>query len=44
MVNEGGFYLGRDFDPQSGETTAQDTHYDPDDLTTHAVVVGMTKV
>ncbi len=44
MVNEGGFYLGRDFDPQSGETTAQDTHYDPDDLTTHAVVVGMAKV
>ncbi len=44
MVNEGGFYLGRDFDPQSGETTAQGTHYDPDDLTTHAVVVGVARV
>jgi len=38
----GKFYIGRDFDPQSGETTAQATQYDPDDLTTHAVVVGMT--
>ena len=42
MANEGGFYIGRDFDPQSGETTSQTTQYDPDDLTTHAVVVGMT--
>ena len=42
MANEGGFYIGRDFDPQSGETTSQKTQYDPDDLTTHAVVVGMT--
>jgi hypothetical protein len=42
MADEGGFYIGRDFDPQSGETTSQDTQYDPDDLTTHAVVVGMT--
>jgi hypothetical protein len=42
MGKEGGFYIGRDFDPQRGETTSQNTHYDPDDLTTHAVVVGMT--
>ena len=42
MGNEGGFYIGRDFDPQSGDTTTQATHYDPHDLTTHAVVVGMT--
>jgi hypothetical protein len=42
MANEGGFYIGRDFDPQIGETTSQKTNYDPDDLTTHAVVVGMT--
>ena len=42
MAKEGGFYIGRDYDPQSGETISQNTHYDPDDLTTHAVVVGMT--
>ena len=42
MADEGGFYIGRGFDPQSGETTSQKTQYDPDDLTTHAVVVGMT--
>ncbi|UCD99112.1 MAG: DUF87 domain-containing protein, partial [Chloroflexota bacterium] len=42
MTNEGGFYIGRDFDHQSGETVFQKTQYDPDDLTTHAVVVGMT--
>jgi hypothetical protein len=42
MAEKGKFYIGRDFDPQSGETTARTTHYDPDDLTTHAVVVGMT--
>ncbi len=36
------FYLGRIFDPQAGQTTAQPLLYDPDDLTTHAVVVGMT--
>ncbi len=42
MAKEAGFYIGRDFDPQIGETVSQDTKYDPDDLTTHAVVVGMT--
>lgn len=42
MGKPGKFYIGRDFDPQSGETTSQSTQYDPDDLTTHAVVVGMT--
>jgi hypothetical protein len=42
MANKGGLYIGREFDPQSGETTSQTTQYDPDDLTTHAVVVGMT--
>jgi hypothetical protein len=36
------FYLGRIFDPASGQTSAQPLLYDPDDLTTHAVVVGMT--
>jgi hypothetical protein len=36
------FYLGRIFDPAAGQTTGQPLLYDPDDLTTHAVVVGMT--
>ncbi len=36
------FYLGRLFNPQSGKTTTEPLMYDPDDLTTHAVVVGMT--
>ena len=36
------FYLGRIFDPTSGRTTDQPLLYDPADLTTHAVVVGMT--
>ncbi len=36
------FYLGRVFDPQSGNTSDQPLLYDPADLTTHAVVVGMT--
>ncbi len=42
MDIEGDFYIGREFDPQGGETTSQVSRYDPDDLTTHAVVVGMT--
>jgi hypothetical protein len=42
MAIKGDFYIGRVFDPQSGETTSQVCEYDPDDLTTHAVVVGMT--
>ena len=36
------FYIGRSFDPKSNQLTDQDVTYDPDDLTTHAVVVGMT--
>ena len=36
------FYIGRQVDPKSGETIAEPQTYDPDDLTTHAVVVGMT--
>ncbi len=36
------FYLGRQVDPRSGETGSEPLHYDPDDLTTHAVIVGMT--
>ena len=38
----GKFYLGRIFDQTTGATTAEPYLYDPADLTTHAVVVGMT--
>lgn len=36
------FYLGRIFDPVQGKTTTQPLLYDPVNLTTHAVVTGMT--
>src|SRR3989304_5064956 len=36
------FYLGRLYDPRAGQVTDQPLLYDPGDLTTHAVVVGMT--
>src|SRR3990172_363775 len=36
------FYLGRLFDVKSGKVTTQNVEYDPADLTTHAVVTGMT--
>ncbi|NJD58971.1 MAG: DUF87 domain-containing protein, partial [Anaerolineae bacterium] len=43
MVETGGkFYLGRAYDPQQAKTTDQVLLYEPADLTTHAVVVGMT--
>ena len=42
METGGQFYLGRIFDPQAGKLTDQPLLYDPQDLTTHAVVVGMT--
>ena len=42
MDSTGKFYIGRIFDPKQGTTTDQPLLYDPDDLTTHAVVVGMT--
>ncbi len=38
----GAFYLGRTVDPASGETGPEPLLYDAKDLTTHAVVVGMT--
>jgi hypothetical protein len=37
-----GFYIGRIFDTEKGKTTEEPLLYDPGDLTTHAVVVGMT--
>ena len=38
----GSFYLGRPHDLKSGKTDAEPLLYDSDDLTTHAVCVGMT--
>lgn len=42
LDTRGNFYLGRIFDAKTRETTGQPLLYDPADLTTHAVVVGMT--
>jgi hypothetical protein len=42
MDLEDKYYIGRIFDPPEGEATDQPLLYDPADLTTHAVVVGMT--
>jgi hypothetical protein len=39
---KGKFYLGRIYDNVKGEITDQPMLYDPEDLTTHAVVLGMT--
>lgn len=39
---DGNFYLGRIVEAESGEATKNPLLYDPDDLTTHGVVVGMT--
>ncbi len=36
------FYIGRAFDPALGKTSDQPILYDPANLTTHAVVTGMT--
>lgn len=36
------FYLGKRYDLAEAKTTDQPLLYDPDDLTTHGVVVGMT--
>lgn len=36
------FYLGRIFNSKKSEITSDPLMYDPDDLTTHAVAVGMT--
>jgi DNA helicase HerA-like ATPase len=36
------FYLGRLFDLLANKVTDQPLQYDPDDLTTHGLVTGMT--
>jgi hypothetical protein len=41
-VAQSDFYLGRLFDTKSGKVTTKSLDYDPADLTTHAVVTGMT--
>jgi hypothetical protein len=42
MPNEDKFFLGRKVDPATAKATDQIHFYDPADLTTHAVVTGMT--
>lgn len=42
MDTQGDLFIGRVVDPQTGQTTEDPLLYDPDDLTTHGVVVGMT--
>lgn len=43
MINtDGNFYLGKIVDPQTNEKTDKHLLYDPDDLVTHGVVLGMT--
>ena len=39
---DGKYYLGKPWDPKTGELGAEPLLYDSEDLTTHAVVVGMT--
>jgi hypothetical protein len=41
-MTDSAFYLGRIFDPQINQVTTQPVDYEPADLTTHAVVTGMT--
>ncbi len=36
------FFLGRNYDLKNGKTTNLPLHYNPVDLTTHAVITGMT--
>ena len=42
MDTGGKFYLGKIYDIKKRQVTEEPLLYDPDDLTTHAVVVGMT--
>lgn len=42
MDTDGKFYVGRLHDLKSGKTSQENVLYDPDDLTTHGVVFGMT--
>lgn len=42
MEYDGKFYIGREYDSKAKKTLKKPILYDPDDLTTHGVVVGMT--
>ena len=42
MKTEGKFYIGKSYDLKKKAILEKATLYDPDDLTTHGVVVGMT--
>ncbi|NIM93231.1 MAG: hypothetical protein GTO18_05915 [Anaerolineales bacterium] len=42
MDTRGKFYIGRTYDLKTNKILDENTLYDPDDLTTHGVVVGMT--
>jgi hypothetical protein len=42
IQTDGKFYLGRLVQPETGKVTESPLFYDPGDLTTHGVVVGMT--
>jgi hypothetical protein len=42
QMTDSKFYLGRAYDPNRQKVTEQEIYYDPADLTTHAVVTGMT--
>src|SRR4030066_1488275 len=42
MDTKGKYYQGGIVDPKTGKATDQPLFYNPDDLTTHAFVVGMT--
>ncbi len=41
-MTDSNFYLGRAYDPSKQSITSTQVNYDPADLTTHAVVTGMT--
>ena len=41
-MTDSNFYLGRAYDPITQTVTDEEVFYDPADLTTHAVVTGMT--
>ncbi|MCU0280744.1 MAG: type IV secretory system conjugative DNA transfer family protein, partial [Acidimicrobiia bacterium] len=42
MATGEGFYLGGVVDPETRKPTGERVSYEPSDLTTHGVIVGMT--
>lgn len=42
MTSDSGLFLGGIIDPASGERTGDEVRLDPDNFTTHGVIVGMT--